>query len=432
MAPTDPPTESPPAREPASPPGGLAKAWAFVRLSSAKARRDSLPIQSAALAFITVLSLVPLLASLSFFSAGFFADRQDELVDLLARVLPYTEASITEQLRLFVKHSAALRGFGFIAFVITALAAFSNIETTINAIWDVRSQRSLRQKLASFVMLLAWGPILIGATYSALFVLRQQPAFESISDRLPLGLITFAVTALGLTMLNWQVPRTRVRFRFAALGGVSSAAMLEALRELFGAYTEQVPHMSVVYGSFGFALLFMISIQLAWAIILVGTEIAYCGQHFEAMSRPRRAIASAEGSWLALAALTLVLDRFRRREPVTPHELLSTRLALPTDQLRATLAPLVTAALLKEDPAGINGYMLSCDPYRTPVSDVFELYDAEQWSVVDDAPPRGHAALDGLRGRLVEARKEAVGPLLLTDLLADEPPADGAPDPADP
>ncbi|MEO1367508.1 MAG: YihY/virulence factor BrkB family protein [Acidobacteriota bacterium] len=431
MASTDPSSESRPAREPASPRSGLARSWAFLRLSLAKARRDSLPIQSAALAFITVLALVPLLASLSYFSAGFFADRQGELVDLLARVLPYTEASITEQLRLFLEHSAALRGFGFIAFVVTALAAFGNIETTINAIWDVRSQRPFRRQMISFVMLLAWGPILIGATYSALFVLRQQPTFESLSDRLPLGLITFAVTALGLTMLNWQVPQTRVRFRFAALGGVSSALLLEALRVLFGAYTEQVPHMSVVYGSFGFVLLFMLSIQLAWAIILVGTEIAYCAQHFETMSRPRRAVASAEGSWLALAALTLILDRFRRREPVTPHELLSARLALPTDQLRATLEPLVDAAVLREDPAGITGYLLSCDPYQTPVSDVFELYEAEQWSVVDDVPPRGHAALDRLRGRLVEARKGAVGPLLLTDLLADEAPTAGNPDPAD-
>ncbi|MEM1177455.1 MAG: YhjD/YihY/BrkB family envelope integrity protein [Acidobacteriota bacterium] len=402
--------------------GWAFRTWAFIRLSLAKARRDSLPIQSAALAFITILSLVPLLASLSYFSAGFFTDRQGELVDLLARILPYTEASITEQLRLFVEHSASLRGFGLIAFLITALAAFGNIEHTINAIWDVRRRRSWRRQMTSFVMLLAWGPILIGATYSAIFVLRQQPAFAPIADSVPLYLITFAMTSLGLTMLNWQVPHTFVHFRHAALGGITSAVLLEGLRASFRLYAEQVPQMSLVYGSFGFALLFMISIQLGWAIVLIGTEVAYCAQHFDGMSRPRREVSSAEGSWLALAAVTLIIDRFRRHEPMTPHDDLAARFGLPTEQLRRTLEPLVRASMLKENSGSIDGYLLSCDPYKTPVDDVFNLYETEQWSVLDDLPPAGRGPLEDLRARLAGAREKATRKLVLTDLLADEAP----------
>ncbi|MEO1088498.1 MAG: YhjD/YihY/BrkB family envelope integrity protein, partial [Acidobacteriota bacterium] len=276
--------------------------------------------------------------------------------------------------------------------------------------------------MTSFVMLLAWGPILIGATYSALFLLRQQPAFKPIADAVPLHLITFAMTGLGLTMLNWQVPHTFVQFRCAALGGVTSAVLLEGLRASFGLYAQQVPHMSLVYGSFGFALLFMISIQLAWAIVLIGTEVAYCAQHFAAMSRPRREVSSAEGSWLALAVMTLIIDRFRRHEPMTPHDLLAARFGLPTEQVRRTLDPLVRASMLTENQSPIDGYLLSCDPYKTPVADIFDLYETEQWSVLDDLPPAGRGPLESLRARLAEARGKATKKLVLTDLLADEKP----------
>ena len=402
-------------------PGSVTTLFTFLRLSSRKARRDSLPILSAALAFITVLSLVPLLASLSHFSAGFFADRQTELVDLLASVLPYTEASINEQLRLFMSHTASLRGFGLVAFLLTALTAFGTIEHTINAIWDVPRRRSLRSRLSSFIMLIAWGPLLIGATYSGLYILRQQPAFETIASFVPLHLITFAVTVLGLTMLNWQVPYTHVDFRHALIGGSTSALLLEGLRAGFGYYAGQFPQMSLVYGSFGFALLFMVSIQLAWLIVLIGSEVTYCVQNFSAMSRPRRGVETAEGSWLALAALTLLTERLRQHKPITPHEHLAGRLGVSPEQLRRLLEPVAEAKLLQEIHGEVDGYVLACDPHTAAVGDVLDLYETEQWRVLEDLPGAGRGTLENLRARLAEARTKASKKLTLADLVPTEP-----------
>ncbi|MEM6797127.1 MAG: YhjD/YihY/BrkB family envelope integrity protein [Acidobacteriota bacterium] len=389
----------------------------FLRLALRKARSDALPTQSAALAFITVLSLVPLLASLSHFSAGFFEDRLDEMVDLLAGVLPYTEGSINEQLRLFLRHSQSLRGFGLLAFLLTALTAFGMIEKTIHDIWNLPRRRPLRGRLNSFVMLIAWGPLLIGAAYSISFLVRQHPAFERVAASLPLGYLPFAVTLLGLTMLNWQVPYTRVGFRYALIGGASSAVLLELLGEAFSVYSQRLPQMSLVYGSFGFALFFMVSIQMSWAIVLLGTELTYCVQNYRALAKPRRPSERFESSWLGLAALVFLIEGMRRHEPVIGHEELAASLGIGNAELRGVLTPLVRARYLQESLGGtMEGYMLACDPYRARASEVLDAYEEAQWTVLPALPEDAASRLEEMRARLAVARQDIAGDLVLAEL----------------
>lgn len=400
----------------------------FVGLALEKADRDGLLMRSAALAFVTIVSLVPLLAGLSYFSIGFFTDRQGEMVDLLARVLPYTEATITSSLLDFLDKSRRLRGFGFIAFLLTALTAFSMIEKSINDIWEVPSRRSFRRRLSSFALLIFWGPLLIGAAYSGLFLLRQSPTLATLADELPLRAVIFIITLVGLAMLNWQVPNTHVHIHNALVGGAASALLLEALRGVFGYYVLLAQNQSIVYGSFGFALLFMISIQLSWAIVLVGTELAYCRQNFQAMSTLRRPAELVEGSWLALAAVILIMDRFRDRQPFTPDNWLAERLRLTPAELNHTLCPLVDAEYLRCHkgplPGDGEGYLMSCDPYQTPLVEVLDLYEDQQWDILRALPDGASERLQTLRARLTDQRHLAAGDLMLAELMAQAEPDD--------
>ncbi|MCG8461509.1 MAG: YihY family inner membrane protein [Holophagales bacterium] len=391
-----------------------------------KARRDKLPTESAALAFVTMIALVPLLAGLSYFSVGFFDDRQEELVDLLARVLPYSEQAITAKLGEFLVESRELRGFGFLAFLLTALTAFGMIENSINDIWRVTRRRAFRSQLSSFVLLLCWGPILIGATYSVLFLLRKSPAFGSLTETFLLSWAPFLVTLVGLTMLNWQVPRTAVRFGSAFAGGAVSALLVEVIRSGFAFYVARADQISIVYSSFGFVFFFVVSIQLTWLIVLAGTELAYCVQNFDYMSRRGVSVGVVEGSWLGLAAMVLVTERFHRGTPITPRELLAQKLDLDAGELHGTLLPLLDAGYLQESSAG-EGYLLSSDPYQLPVADLLELYESRQMSILGPLPESAARRLGELRTRFAEARLRASEGTLLADLLA---PGSSQPAPA--
>lgn len=406
--------------------GGLfarpSRFFRFLSLSLSKAIDDEIPIQSAALAYITLLAIVPLLAGLSYFSAGFFTDRQDELVQLLAQVLPYTEQLITDRLSEFLKQSRDLRGLAFFAFLITALSAFIAIERSINDIWNVTARRSLRSRVSSFVQLLLFGPILIASSYSLVFYLGKQPTIQlltgSLLVKLALALVPTVVTALGLTVLYWQVPNTRVQFRSALTGGVTAALLIEALRYGFSYYVEATQRIASVYGSFGLLLLFMISVQLSWAIVLLGTEVAYCTQNYTYMASRRRNTGVLEGSWLGLATLVLVLERFRAKQPITPHELLAERLSLSVADLRRAIEPLVRAELLRENLGEEDGYLLSCDPYQVTLAEVFDHYETHQWRLLDSLPDVSAQQLEDLRGRLADHRSRVVADVKLSELLA--------------
>jgi len=216
----------------------------FALAAVKKAHADDLALQSAALAFITMVALVPLLAAFSFIGARAFAEQQEVMVQLLSQLLPFSEETLLDYLRDFLDKAGKVRGLGFVFFLLTSMTAFMTIEQTVNQIWNVPSKRPFRIRLLSFTMVLFWGSLVIGAISLGLLSLREQSTFQNFADALPAPflpfiirrLIPFLVSLLGLSMLYWQVPYTTVRFRNAFAGGLIAALLLEGLRQGFGLY----------------------------------------------------------------------------------------------------------------------------------------------------------------------------------------------------
>lgn len=363
-----------------------AEALLFLSLAFTKAKADNLLRQAAALAFTTILSLIPLLAVVSFIGARTFLtvenpsgapaiDQQQRLIQLFSQVLPYSEEAILKQLTTFLEHASTIGSFGFVVFLITTLSAFTEIEQSVNQIWNVTGKRTFRSRLLSFTLVLFWGPLLIGAAYSIMFYLRQQPLFERFDYALLITLTPSFFTIVGLTMLYWLVPATRVKFRCALIGGLFAAMLLELLRQGFGLYASRIPSLSIIYGSFGLVLLFMISVHLAWWIILLGNEVAYTLQYFRRLTEKRLSAAPLEGCWLGLAALTVIGKRFRQGQPITPRALLAEALQLRAEELVEMIQPLLEQRVLREAEGENEGYLLSCDPHDLRVSRVFRIYD---------------------------------------------------------
>src|SRR5437762_2401292 len=57
------------------------------------------------LAFTSLLTAVPLLATFSLFLAAFFKEKNDQVLEMVNRILPYHTAKLTESLREFVAES---------------------------------------------------------------------------------------------------------------------------------------------------------------------------------------------------------------------------------------------------------------------------------------------------------------------------------------
>src|SRR5205814_1864339 len=209
-----------------------------------------------------------------------------------------------------------------------------------------------------------------------LALLRRQTAFDRLWHESTLFMaIPFVVTTCGLTMLYWLVPNTAVRARYALAGGASAALLLEALRAGFKLYLAFAPGLSLVYGGFALALIFMVSIDAAWTIVLLGCEISYTAQHFASMARRRRTIEPLEGGWLGLAVLSLVAEAQRAGAASVALEDLASRLELPSDTLRLAVAPLVAGRWLKEAGRRGEGLRLGIALGEAKIEALFKLYD---------------------------------------------------------
>jgi len=394
-------------------PGRLAR---YFHLTFRQCYEDSILLTASALAWVTALSLVPLMSAFSFIGARVFSQYPQRTLEAFVQIIPYSDKSVVDKIAEFLDQAETIRGFGIVMFFAVTLLLFSTVEESLNKIWNVTKGRPLRMRLLSFVLLLFWGPLLLGATFSSLILLRQAPALRLLFERsFLLNVVPFAASVVGLTTLYWAVPHTRVRLRSALAGGLLAGILLEILRQGFGTYVEVFRNVSIVYGSFAFALLFMISLELMWTIILFGGEAAYTAQHFSLLARGLHRHPPVQASWVGLAALLLIARRFARGETSLSRGTLADRLCLTHGELERILHPLVAQNLLKI--RGDDEYGLATDPNELEVDHVLAAYDHRAKRGAELAGGEIEQRLDEIIGDLAAARSEHLGTLTLAGLL---------------
>ncbi|MEA2602714.1 MAG: rane protein [Acidobacteriota bacterium] len=407
-------------------PSFLGRLARYFHLTFRQSYEDSILLTASALAWVTALSLVPLMSVFSFIGARVFSQYPQRTLEVFVQIVPYSDKSVVDKISEFLDQAETIHGFGVVAFFATTLLLFSTIEESLNKIWNVSRRRPLRNRLLSFILLLFWGPLLLGATFSSLILLRQAPALRLIFERsFLLNVLPFAATVVGLTTLYWVVPYTPVRLRNALAGGLLAGILLEILRQGFGSYVEVFRNVSIVYGSFAFALLFMISLELMWTIILFGGEAAYTAQHFSVLARGLHRHPPVQASWVGLAALLLIARRFARGQTSLSRETLADRLCLTNGELERILHPLVTQGLLKVH--GEDEYGLAADPGELPVDGVLAAYDHRATRGAELAGGEIARRLEEIIGDLAVARGEHLAGLTLAGLLtrAETPPLPG-------
>jgi membrane protein len=252
------------------------RALAFLRRALRKAHGDRLGLVASALAFSSVLSAVPLLAVISRFVARAVQQDEGRTLGLLAQLLPYSEQTLVTAIDSFAAQAEALSGLAMLGFLVTCGSTFLTIEGAIDKIFRVeRRQGRILHRLFSFSLLVVWGPLAIAGLVALLLHLAQNPTFSGYLRRSTLTLwLPPLITLVGLTLLFWWVPNRKVRMRNALAGAAVAALALQGLQTGFRAYVRLFTDASrVIYGSFAIAFFFMISLQIAWWLILVGIEV---------------------------------------------------------------------------------------------------------------------------------------------------------------
>lgn len=253
-----------------------------MRLLLRRAREERLPQVAGSLTFTTVLAAVPLLAASFALFTHFpvLKGLQQALHDhLLRSLLPGDIArTVLKHLAQFAANANGQTLVGFLLVVASALLMLFTVENALNRIWQVKKERPLYKRIGLYLVLLAVGPLVLGASLwatshllgASLGLIGALP--PSLAFVLTLGPVVLGTVAWAC--LFYFVPNTKVRRRDALAGGLIASIGFELGKRGFAAYLLKIPTYKAVYGAFATLPLFLLWVYFSWLVTLSAALVA--------------------------------------------------------------------------------------------------------------------------------------------------------------
>jgi membrane protein len=236
---------------------------------------------SSALAFTTLMALVPLVAVvLSVAHAVPFLDLLVARLDLLIReaLLPTGAAgAIAGNIGKFSQKAQQLTLAGIAVLGVTAFLLMNTIERAFNHLWQVKPRPLLaRFRLYAFVM--AVWPFVLGAVAGAMSfaVTTSLGLFDEPIWFRRMALKAVAVLLLGLffSFLYYAVPNAEVSRRAALTGGIFATLAFSVMQKIFEAFLVSSAMLKGIYGAFAVFPVFLVWLHFSWAVVLFGGLVA--------------------------------------------------------------------------------------------------------------------------------------------------------------
>lgn len=328
---------------------------------------DQGTLRASALTFYSLLSIVPLFAVLFGIAKGFGLEKTlekrlvEQLVgqeEVLERVLGFAR-NLLENTR-----GGVIAGVGVLVMFWSAVKVIRQIESALNAMWEVKRPRRLARRFADYLAVLLCAPILFLAAGSASVFAGAQ--FEALAARFAalatLGPLVQSALRLMPLVLMWALfalfykamPNTPVRLSSACYGAAAAAVLYLAVQWLIIDLQVGVAGKNAIYGSFAAFPLFLAWLQASWMIFLFGAEITYACEHsdgtwgFAVDGRPRN---TAERNIAACCLARAAALRFEAGEGPGDLRELAAAAGLPLRAAREAAAALTAAGILCETAA---------------------------------------------------------------------------------
>lgn len=254
---------------------------------------NELTLRATSLVYITLLSIVPLIA-FSFSILKAFGVVDTNLEPLLIKFLtPLGEKGIeiSQKIMEFVDNMkvGVLGSIGLLALIWTVFSLIKKIDDSLNRIWNVTSGRSLVRRFSNYISLTLIGPVLmfvilgLTASLASNTIVQKLVAIEPLGTLLVIWgrLLPYIIIILVFTFIYMIVPNTKVNFKSALLGGFIAGISWQAVGTLFALSVASSTKYTAVYSSFAVLILFMLWLYINWLILLLGAQLSYCHQNLD-------------------------------------------------------------------------------------------------------------------------------------------------------
>ena len=312
------------------------------------------------LVYMTILSLVPLLAVMFSVLKGFGVHNQLEplLLNLLAPLgekgieITTTVLSFVDNIKVGVLGAV---GLGLLLFTVVSL--IRQVEEAFNSTWRVRKLRPLHERFSHYISVLMVGPLMIfsaiGLSQSVEHLDLYKQVVETETGAFLYNLLSiylpFIMTVLGITFVYMFVPNTRVRFSAALFGATIATLLFKVATVIFTLFIIGSTKYAAIYSAFATIIILFIWIYIIWLILLFGSSIAFYFQHSGKLLFLYRDedLSPYESETLALQILVIVARAYYDKQPAVSLENISHQLQLPDDLVEKMVLLLEHGGYLK-------------------------------------------------------------------------------------
>ena len=344
------------------------------------------------LVYMTILSLVPLLAVMFSVLKGFGVHNQ--LQPLLLNLLePLGEkgVEITTTILSFVDNIkvGVLGAVGLGLLLFTVVSLIRQIEVAFNSTWRVRKLRPLIERFSHYISVLMVGPLLIfsaiGLSQSFEHISLFRQVIETDTGAFFYNMMSvylpFFMTVFGITFVYMFVPNTRVKFTAALFGATITTLLFRVASFVFTLFIAGSTKYDAIYSAFATIIILFIWIYIIWLILLLGSSIAYYFQHSEKMLFLYRdeELSPYESEALALQIMVIVTRNYYAERPPVGLETISQQLQLPDDLVETMVYQLEKGGYLTIIDNDDQSLLPGCPPEETTSAELLAyIHDSKK------------------------------------------------------
>ncbi len=363
---------------------------------------DQCLMRATALAYVTLLSLVPLLAFAFSILKGMGV--QEKLERLILTWASAGQQEVALQVMKYIEDTnfKAVGAIGLLFLIWTTISVLGTIEASLNEIWGVKRARTVYRKLTDYISVMVTAPILLAAAMSLTTALASGALPAPRVGHVLLKVAPYVGTWIAFAVLYIIMPNTKVRWGSALVGGLVGGTLWQLAFWGYTVFQIGMARYNAIYGTLAAIPFFMVWLYMSWAIVLFGAEVSCAVQTVGRFWDEQRAagISYAAREAVALRAMiSIALAFFRDGRPLTVAGI-AAHLKVPSRLVGDVVQALVAAGLCVEVVRdGANGYQ--------PARDLEAITPAQ--------------VVAGLRsqGESVEMNSEGSGACVVKELLEE-------------
>jgi len=323
--------------------------------------QDQCPLRASALTFYSILSIVPVVAMAFGIAKGFGFQKllEKQLLEkfsgheeVLIRIFDFAR-SLLENTK-----EGVIVGIGIAFLFWSVIRLLSNIENSMNDIWEIKTPRTFGRKFSDYLSIILISPMLVILSSSAtvfitakITLITEKVALIGMFSPVIFVMLKFIPYCLVWILFIFTyilMPNTRVNFSSGFMAGIIAGTLYQIAQLAYIYFQVGMARYNAIYGSFAALPLFLIWLQLSWLIVLFGAEISFAYQYVDTyeFEPDRRQISPAFKRLLTLQIAHRVISTFSKgKMPLTASKL-SHALEIPIRLVQQLLDELVDSEIL--------------------------------------------------------------------------------------